>query len=151
LPAPLQKEARAVAARDTTASSRKPRTPRAASRPATTRRAPEPEFEEPEVTAADAQEIEAEGHYVTAQLCGEDVQVVPPSAWRMSWQTLLAQGQFYVFAEKVLHPDDYDFFVEIDPTNEEFEAFVAEAGDRSGESLGKSRARSRSGGRTRRR
>jgi hypothetical protein len=123
---------------------------RTAARKAAARTAPRPAAE-PEATPAEAQEIEAEGHYVTATLCGEDVQIVPPSAWRISWQNLLANGQFYTFAEKVLHPDDYDFFVEVDPTNEEFEAFVAEAGDRSGESLGKSRARSRSGGRTPRR
>lgn len=106
---------------------------------------------EPEVTPDEAQEVEAEGHYVTATLCDEEVRVVPPAAWRISWQNLLANGQFYAFAQKVLHPDDYDFFVEVDPTNDEFEAFVTEAGDRSGESLGKSRARSRSGGRTPRR
>lgn len=96
------------------------------------------------MSAAEAQDIEADG-YVTAELCGEEVQVIPPSLWRMSWQSLLTTGQLYAFAEKVLHPDDYDFFVEVDPTNEEFEAFVADAGNRAGEPLGKSRARSRSG------
>lgn len=130
--------------------SRKPRTAaRAASRPAT-RRAAEADVEETEVSAAEAQDIEADG-YVTAILCGEEVQVVPPSMWRMSWQSLLVSGQFYTFAQKVLHPDDYDYFVEVDPTNEEFEDFVTDAGDRSGEPLGKSRARSRSGRPTRRR
>lgn len=104
-----------------------------------------------DVTEAEAQEIEAEGNYVTAELCGDEVQVIPPSAWRLSWQSLLAAGQFYAFAEKVLHPDDYDFFVEVDPTNAEFEAFVTDAGERAGESLGKSRPRSRSGKATRRR
>lgn len=124
--------------------SRKPRTAaRAASRPGT-RRAVEPDIEETEASPAEAQEIEAAG-YVTADLCGEEVQVIPPSMWRMSWQSLLTAGQLYAFAEKVLHPDDYDFFVEVDPTNAEFEAFVADAGSRSGEPMGKSRARSRSG------
>lgn len=140
-----------MAERSTTASSRKPRSPRAASRPATTRSAPEPEVEEPEVTAADAQEIEAEGHYVTAQLCGEDVQIVPPSAWRISWQRMLNQGLMDRFAEKVLHPDDLDFFIELDPTVQEFQDFVQEAGEQAGETLGKSRAPSRSGRSTRRR
>lgn len=137
-----------------TATSRKPRTAaRAASRPATVRRAAEPDVEpdDVEVTEAEAQEIEAEGHYVTAELCGDEVRVVPPSAWRLSWQSLLANGQFYAFAEKVLHPDDYDFFVEVDPTNAEFEAFVGDAGEQAGESLGKSRPRSRSGRPMRRR
>ncbi|MET9150079.1 hypothetical protein ABZX82_02170 [Streptomyces griseoflavus] len=138
--------------RSTTSTSRKPRSAsRAATRPAR-REEPEvePEAADTEVSPAEAQEIEAEG-YVTATLCGEEVQVLPPSMWRISWQNLLATGQLYAFAEKVLHPEDYDFFVEIDPTNAEFEAFVAEAGDRAGESMGKSRGRSRSGGGTRRR
>ncbi|MER5843685.1 hypothetical protein ABT099_26020 [Streptomyces prasinus] len=131
--------------------SRKPRTAaRAASRPATTRRAAEPD-EDIEVTAADAQEIEAEGHYVTADLCGEEVRVVPPAVWRVSWQRMLTQGLIYEFAEKILHPDDYEFFEELDPTAVEFQEFVADAGERAGESLGKSAARSRSGRPTRRR
>ncbi|MFJ3984446.1 hypothetical protein [Streptomyces fungicidicus] len=140
--------------RNTTSStSRKPRTAaRAASRPATTRHAAEPDVEpDVEVSAADAQEIEAEGHYVTAELCGEEVRIVPPAAWRLSWQRMLTQGLIDAFAEKVLHPDDFDFFIEIDPTAQEFQEFVADAGEQAGEPLGKSAARSRSGGRTRRR
>ncbi|GGV45591.1 hypothetical protein [Streptomyces spectabilis] len=105
----------------------------------------EQELEEPEVTAFEAQEIEAEGHYVTALLCGEEVRIVPPDAWRMSWHRMLTQGYIDTFARKVLHPDDFDFFIEIDPTNEEFQNFIADAGDRSGEGLGKSVAPSRSG------
>lgn len=138
----------------TASSSRKPRTAaRAASRPATTRRAVEPEEDsvDAEVTAADAQEIEAEGNYVTATLCGEEVQIVPPSAWRVSWNRMLMQGRIDEFAEKVLAPEDYDFYVEIDPTADEFQDFVQEASEKSGEPLGKSGPRSRSGRPTRRR
>lgn len=142
-----------AAASKNTPSSRKPRTAaRSASRPATTRRAAEPDVdvEEAEVSAADAQEIEAEG-YVTAELCGQEVQIIPPAGWRISWQELLMSGQISGFAQKVLHPDDFDFFIEVDPTVQEFQEFVADASERSGESLGKSRGRSRSGGGTRRR
>ena len=138
-----------------TATSRKPRTAaRAASRPATTRRPAGPDVEpddDVEVTEAEAQEIEAEGHYITATLCGEDVQIVPPSAWRVSWNRMLMQGLIDEFAEKVLAPEDYEFFVEIDPTAEEFQDFVQEASEKSGEPLGKSGPRSRSGRPTRRR
>lgn len=138
--------------RNTTTTSRKPRSAsRAATRP--TRReepAVEPEVEETEVSAADAQEIEADG-YVTAELCGEEVQVIPPTMWRASWQRALNQGQIDVFAEKILHPDDYDYYLEADPTMEEWLTFVEDASTQAGESLGKSRGRSRSGGRTRRR
>ncbi|MEF9521255.1 MULTISPECIES: hypothetical protein [Streptomyces] len=138
-----------------TSTSRKPRTAaRAASRPATSRRSVEPDMEpetdDVEVSAAEAQEIEADG-YVTATLCGEDVQVVPPSMWRTSWQRALNQGQIDVFAEKVLHPDDYEYYLEVDPMLEEWMAFVEDASAKSGESLGKSRGRSRSGRPTRRR
>ena len=45
-----------------------------------------------EVTPADAQEIEATGHYVTAPLCGKDMEIVPPGAWRQSWQRKLKAG-----------------------------------------------------------
>ena len=138
--------------RTTTSTSRKPRSAsRAATRP-TRREEPdvEPETDDVEVSAADAQEIEADG-YVTAELCGEEVQVIPPSMWRASWQRALNQGQIDFFAQKILHPDDYEFYLEVDPTMEDWLTFVEDASSKAGESLGKSRARSRSGGRTRRR
>lgn len=139
--------------RNTTSStSRKPRSAsRAATRP-TRRDEPdvEPETEDTEVSAAEAQEIEADG-YVTAELCGEEVQVIPPSMWRASWQRALNQGQIDFFAQKILHPDDYEYYLEVDPMMEEWLSFVEDASNKAGESLGKSRARSRSGGRTRRR
>lgn len=132
--------------------SRKPRTAaRAASQPATTRRAPEPDVDDVEVSAADAQEIEAEGHYVTAELCGEEVQVVPPTVWRSSWQRMLNQGDLDGFAEKVLHPDDFELYLELDPTIVEFMEFTEEAARRSGESQGNSRGPAPSSRRTRRR
>lgn len=110
------------------------------------------EFDDEETTAAEAQEIEADGrHYVTARLVDEEIRVVPPGAWRQSWQTMLASGQFNGFAERVVHPDDLDLYFDIDPTNDEFEDFVSEAAKRSGESLGKSRGPGRSSRSTRRR
>jgi hypothetical protein len=122
-----------------TSRNRKPRTAaRAASRSAT-RKAAEAEPSEVQASAAEAQEVEAEGHYVTAELCGEEVQMVPPSAWRTSWHRLLNQGNLDAFAEKVLSPEDYEFYLELDPTVFEFMEFVEEAARRSGESLGNSR------------
>ncbi|MFF4791821.1 hypothetical protein ACFY2M_19130 [Streptomyces sp. NPDC001276] len=100
---------------------------------------------------ATAQEIEAGGHYVTASLAGEPIRVIPPGAWRQSWQRQLARGMFDAFAEQVVHPDDLDTYFDIDPTNDEFEQFVADAAERAGESLGKSRGPARSSRRTRRR
>lgn len=135
-----------------TTTSRKPRTAaRSASRPAATRRASEPDVDDVEVSAAEAQEIEAEGHYVTATLSGEEVQVIPPAAWRTSWQRMLRTGDLDGFAQKVLAPDDYDFYLELDPTLEEFMLFTEEAAVASGESLGKSSGPAPSSRRTRRR
>lgn len=132
--------------------SRKPRTAaRAASRPATTRAAEPEEFDEPDMSAAEAQEIEAEGHYVTAELCGEEVQIIPASVWRSSWQRMLNQGDFDGFAKQVFHPDDYDFYLEADPTIVEFMEFTQAAAARVGESLGKSHGPAPSSRRTRRR
>lgn len=136
----------------TSSTSRKPRSAsRAATRP-TRREEPdvEPEVEDVETSAAEAQEIEADG-YVTAELCGEEVQVIPPSMWRASWQRALNQGQIDFFAQKILHPDDYEYYLEVDPMMEEWLSFVEDASNKAGESLGKSRARSRSGRPTRRR
>ncbi|MGW4223040.1 hypothetical protein ACWEG1_06235 [Streptomyces bauhiniae] len=102
------------------------------------------------VTEADAQEIEANGHYVTALLCDEEVRVIPPGAWRQSWQRLLGQGQVDAFAERVFHPDDLDLYYELDPTNEEFGEFTNDAAAQAGEPLGKSSGPNRSQRRTRR-
>ena len=131
--------------------SRKPRTAaRAASRPATTRRTDDG-VDEVEVSASEAQEIEAEGHYVTAMLCGEEVQVVPPAAWRASWQRMLRQGMIDEFAEKVFHPDDYDLYVELDPTMQEWAEFTEDATRQAGEGPGNSRGPAASSRRTPRR
>lgn len=106
---------------------------------------------EPEPTPAEAQEIEADGQYVTAELCGEDVQIIPPVAWRTSWQRMLNSGNLDGFAEKIFHPDDYELYLDLDPTIFEFMTMVEEAGTRSGESLGKSGGPSPSSRRTQRR
>lgn len=136
--------------RTTSSTSRKPRTAaRAASRPATRKAASS--AEEPEVTPAEAQAAEAEGHYITVELCGEEVQIVPPTAWRTSWQRLLNQGQIDAFAEKIFHPDDYELFLELDPTMAEWLEFTEEASRLSGESLGNSRGPAPSSRSTRRR
>lgn len=140
-----------MASERATSTSRKPRSgARAASRPATTRKPVEPEAVD-EVSAAEAQEIEAVNKYVTALLCDEEIRIIPPGAWRQSWQRLAAQGQIDAFAQIILHPDDYELYVDIDPTNEEWGEFVADAADQAGESLGKSSGPATSSRRTRRR
>lgn len=139
--------------RSTTSTSRKPRSAsRAATRPA---RREEPdaerEVEETEVSPAEAQEIEVEHKYITVELCGEEVQIVPPSVWRSSWQRMLNQGDFDGFAEKIFSPEDFEFYLELDPTIVEFMEFTQEAAARVGEPLGNSRGPAPSSKRTRRR
>ncbi|MER5461676.1 hypothetical protein ABT010_13500 [Streptomyces sp. NPDC002668] len=100
-----------------------------------------------DVTAAEAQEIEATGHYVTAELCGKDMEVVPPGAWRQSWQRKLKAGDMDAFLEEVLSPASYELYLDLDPTNDEIGEFLNTAGEAAGEPLGKSsgpRASSRS-------
>lgn len=104
-----------------------------------------------QTAAATAQELEASGHYVPADLCGEELRVIPPGAWRQSWQRHLSAGRFDAFAENVIHPDDLEVYFDLDPTNDEFGDFVAAAAERAGESLGKSRGPGRSSRRTPRR
>lgn len=138
----------------TSSTSRKPRTAaRAASRPSAARDVVEPEDfdDEPDVSEAEAQEIEAVSKHVTGLLCGEDVRIIPPGAWRQSWQRLLNQGQIDAFAKIVLHPDDYELYDELDPTNDEFGELINDAAQRAGESLGKSSGPAPSSRRTRRR
>ncbi|MYV77796.1 hypothetical protein GT352_28265 [Streptomyces sp. SID1046] len=106
---------------------------------------------ESEVTPAEAQEIEASGHYVTASLCGKTLEVVPSGAWRQSTMRMMRIGDIDAFMERVLSPDSYDIYLDLDPTNDEVSEFVNEAGESSGESVGKSSGRTASPRRTRKR
>ncbi|MFE3122364.1 hypothetical protein ACFXHD_02970 [Streptomyces hydrogenans] len=140
---------------DTTRTTRTTTSRRATTRRATTDRRPADnradDVEEETVLADEAQEAEATSRHVTATLCGEEVRVIPPAAWRQSWQRLLNAGQVDAFAELVLHEDDYEIYLELDPTNEEVGDMIAEAADRAGESLGKLRGPAVPSRRTRRR
>ena len=100
-----------------------------------------------EVTPAEAQEIEAVGHYVPAELCGKELQIVPAGAWRQSTMRKLKAGDMDAFMEDVLSPASYDLYLDLDPTNDEVNDFMENAGEGSGEPVGKSsgpRASSRS-------
>ena len=104
-----------------------------------------------DVTPAEAQEIEATGHFVTAALCGKDLEIVPPGAWRQSWQRKLKAGDMDAFLEMVLSPDSYETYLELDPTNDEIGEFLNDAGEAAGEPMGKSSGPSASSRRTRKR
>ncbi|MER5903039.1 hypothetical protein ABT150_23520 [Streptomyces mirabilis] len=137
-----------------TNASRKPRT--TVARPAARPAEPDEDFDEADISEAEAQEAEAVNKYVTARLTGvddteEDLRIIPPGAWRQSWQRLLNSGQVDAFAKIVLHSEDYEVYLDLDPTNEQFGDMVSEAAERAGESLGKSSGPAPSSRRTRRR
>jgi hypothetical protein len=113
---------------------------------------PEEDFEDDdEVDAAEAQEIEATVKHLTVALCGEAMRVLPAGAWPMSAQRALQDGDFDGFMARVLHEEDYELYVDIDPTLNEVNLFLEDAGKLSGESQGKSRGPAKSSRRTRRR
>ncbi|MFJ9985272.1 hypothetical protein [Streptomyces globisporus] len=124
-----------------------------ATRPARTPRelAPDVREQDDDVTAAEAQELEATGRHITVDLCGEPVRVVPAGAWPVSAQRKVREGDLDGFMAAVLHEDDYDLYVELDPVLDEFNQFVTDAQELSGEPQGKSRGPAGSSRRTRRR
>ncbi|MFE2973388.1 hypothetical protein [Streptomyces sp. NPDC059258] len=123
-----------------------------AARPARTPRELAPEVrEDDDVTAAEAQELEATGRHITVDLCGEPVRAVPNGAWPVSAQRKLREGNLDGFMAAVLHEDDYELYEELDPTLDEFNQFVEDVSDLSGEPQGKSRGPNGSSRRTRRR
>ncbi|GAA1888429.1 hypothetical protein GCM10009837_07860 [Streptomyces durmitorensis] len=112
---------------------------------------PDEDYDDEDDDAAEAQESEALGGYVTARLRGEELRVLPPMVWRQSWNRLLNSGQIDAFAELAIHPDDFEVYEELDPTNGEFGEFIGEASEQAPESQGKSRGPNRSTRRMRRR
>jgi hypothetical protein len=102
-------------------------------------------------TPAEAQEAEANGHYITALLAGKDVETVPGGAWRQSTMRKLRAGDIDGFMEDVLSPESYELYLELDPTNDEVGEFANAAGEAAGEQMGKSSGPSASSRRTRKR
>jgi hypothetical protein len=104
-----------------------------------------------EVTPAEAQEIEASGHYITLEMCGKPMEVIPSGAWRQSSMRLLKAGEMDDFLEDVLSPESFDLYMDLNPTNDEINTFLEDSGAASGESVGKSSGPTRSQRRTRKR
>lgn len=107
--------------------------------------------------AAKAQELEADGdQYVTVPLAGydgvtKDVRALPAGRWRASALRALNKGDMDGFMELVLHDDDYDIYMDLDPDTEAIGRFAEAAARAGGDDLGKSGGPSRSGRSTRRR
>lgn len=109
-----------------------------------------------QLDAARAQEAEADldGLYVEVPLAGhdgvtKDVRVLPVTKWRASALRALNKGDIDTFMSVVLHEDDFDTFVDLDPDTEGFGKFTEDAARISGDDLGKSSGRSRPGSSTR--
>jgi hypothetical protein len=85
-------------------------------------------------------EVSAEGtEYVTVELCGEPIRVLPPTKWRTSANDALLSGNVEGWARGCLYGDDYeDVWRQVDPTLEDADEFFAAWAEKSGQSAGKS-------------
>lgn len=107
----------------------------------------QPVDDEPE--AETAAEKEAKRELVQGELAGRPIFVPPTKQWRSSALHALRNGDFQSWAEAVLDDDDYDTFVELDPTLEQIEDFFEVINPKL--QSGNSRASRRSSRRTQRR
>lgn len=97
-----------------------------------------------ELPEAEKQAVEAAGEYVAVPVGDMEARVKPQRDWRMSDMRLLNQGDLDAWAESVIHPDDFDEFMDLDITMGEFQTFAEEAARLAGDGLGKSSRRSAS-------
>lgn len=105
-----------------------------------------------DITPADAQEIEADEEYATVPLDDDvELRIKPGNRWRPSYLRALRQGDYDTWAAGVLHPDDVETFLKVDPTFDEINEFTTVAMESTGEPAGKSGGRTRSSRTTRRR
>lgn len=79
------------------------------------------------LTAAQRRKAEeSAGKWFAAEVGGHTVRVSNPKTWRASTMAQVNRGDILGFAQKVMHPDDYQVFVDVDPTLEETGALVAD-------------------------
>jgi hypothetical protein len=104
-----------------------------------------------EITPAEAQENEATEEFATVPLDGVDLRIKPANHWRPSYLRALRAGDYDAWAAGVLHEDDVQVFLDLDPTFDEINAFTTAAMESTGETPGKSGGRSKSSTRARRR
>lgn len=96
-------------------------------------------------------EREVTGELVQGELAGRPIYIPPVKKWRASALHALREGDFETWAEVTFSEDDYDLWVEIDPTMEEIEAFFKTVNPGLGTNSGNSRASRRSARNTRKR
>ncbi|MFD8315895.1 hypothetical protein [Kitasatospora purpeofusca] len=103
------------------------------------------------LTPADAQEIEATANYVSVELDGQALRVLPVGQWRPSFLRALRTADFDTWAALALHPEDVEVFVDLDATMDQIGDFTSRAMTAAGEAPGKSGARTKSSRSTRKR
>jgi hypothetical protein len=65
---------------------------------------------------------------------GTSVRVLPPRMWRVSGLKGMRQADFEMWAKKCLaSSEDYEIFMDVDPTLEQIEAFMKRLNEESGE------------------
>lgn len=104
---------------------------------------------------AEADAITSDG-YITVPLTGyegdtKDVRARLATKWRSSALRAVNNGDFDGFMERILHEDDFELYLDLDPDAESMQKFAEDAATLSGEALGKSSGPSRSGRSTRKR
>lgn len=94
-------------------------------------------------SAAAAQEVEATSDgYVLVPLTSpdgdsKDVHALLATKWRGSANRALNSGDFDGFMRRVLHEDDYDTYLDLDPDMEGIVRFAEAVSDASQEAVGK--------------
>lgn len=74
---------------------------------------------------------------------GTTVRVLPPRMWRVSSLTAMRQGDFDKWASKALaSTEDYEIFMDVDPTLDQIEGFMKRLNEESGEGNSKNSSRS---------
>lgn len=120
---------------------------------ANTQKSPRPAPAEPDVSPAEAQEVEANAvtsdGYITVPMTGydgvtKDVRVLIATKWRASAMRAINNGDFDGFMSLVLFEDDYEIYVDLDPDAGQVQSFAEEVGEKTGEALGKSGGSSKS-------
>lgn len=98
-----------------------------------------------------AAEREAKGELVQGELAGKPIWVKPVRQWRASALHALREGDLMAWAEATLSDDDWDTWLDVDPTIDEIEEFFKTINAGLGTDPGNSRASRRSSRNTRRR
>jgi hypothetical protein len=107
--------------------------------------------QDPAPSTASAAEKEVRGELVQGTLAGKTLYVKPVKQWRASALHALQEGDLMGWAEATLSDDDWEIWLEVDPTLAEIEDFFRSIGGGLGTDPGNSRRSPRSSRRTRRR